>query len=115
MRVNPFYDSWLFLVGETGSHFGIGEWRYLLVAYFWGLVFASIYTKPRSVSAVTPRFPRITSLMRRGGTRIPRAMRFWLKAKGRTNSSSKISPGCGFGQRSLMGSMVNHDFDICRS
>jgi hypothetical protein len=51
MRVNPFYDSWLFLIGETGSHLGIGGWRYLLVAYFWGLVFASIYIAYRNWQA----------------------------------------------------------------
>ena len=37
MRVNPFYDSWLFLIGETDSHLGIGAWRYLMVAIFWAL------------------------------------------------------------------------------
>jgi len=42
MRVNPFYDSWLFLTGETGPQLGIGAWRYLLVAFFWGLIIASI-------------------------------------------------------------------------
>jgi len=34
MRVNPFYDSWLFLIGETGSHLGISAWRYLVVLWF---------------------------------------------------------------------------------
>jgi uncharacterized membrane protein YphA (DoxX/SURF4 family) len=42
MRVNPFYDSWLFLIGETGPHLGVGAWRYLLVALYWGLLLASI-------------------------------------------------------------------------
>src|SRR5271166_2297512 len=42
MRVNPFYDSWLFLIGGTGPHLGVGGWRYLLVALFWGLLIASI-------------------------------------------------------------------------
>lgn len=42
MRVNPFYDSWLFLTGETGSHLGIGAWRFLLVALYWGLMLSSI-------------------------------------------------------------------------
>lgn len=42
MRVNPFYDSWLFLIGETGPHLGVGNWRYLLVALFWALLIASI-------------------------------------------------------------------------
>ena len=42
MRTNPFYDFWLFLIGETGPHLGVGDWRYLLVALYWGLLLASI-------------------------------------------------------------------------
>jgi hypothetical protein len=42
MRVNPFYDSWLFLIGETGSHLGVGAWRYLLVALYWALLLGSV-------------------------------------------------------------------------
>ena len=42
MRVNPFYDSWLFLIGQTGPHVGVGAWRYLLVAIYWALIIASI-------------------------------------------------------------------------
>jgi hypothetical protein len=42
MRTNPFYDSWLFLIGETGPHLGVGTWRYLLVALFWAALIASI-------------------------------------------------------------------------
>lgn len=41
MRVNPFYDSWLFLTGDTGSHLGVGNWRFLLVALFWAALIAS--------------------------------------------------------------------------
>ena len=41
MRVNPFYDSWLFLIGEDAFHLGIGPWRYLLVAIYWALAIAS--------------------------------------------------------------------------
>ncbi len=41
MRTNPFYDSWLFLIGETGPHLGVGAWRYLLVALFWAALIAS--------------------------------------------------------------------------
>jgi uncharacterized membrane protein YphA (DoxX/SURF4 family) len=48
MRVNPFYDSWLFLIGETGPHLGTGAWRYLLVLLFWLLVAASIYIAHRN-------------------------------------------------------------------
>jgi uncharacterized membrane protein YphA (DoxX/SURF4 family) len=42
MRSNPFHEAWLFLVGETGPHLGIGNWRYLLVALFWAALIASI-------------------------------------------------------------------------
>ncbi len=51
MRVNPFYDSWLFLIGETGSHLGIGAWRYLLVLLFWSLLVASVYIAYRNWQA----------------------------------------------------------------
>jgi hypothetical protein len=51
MRINPFYDSWLFLIGETGPHLGIGAWRYLLVAIFWALALASIYLAYRNWQA----------------------------------------------------------------
>ena len=51
MRVNPFYDSWLFLIGETGSHLGVGAWRYLLVLLFWALVIASIFIAYRNWQA----------------------------------------------------------------
>ncbi len=42
MRTNPFYDSWLFLIGGTGPQLGVGAWRYLEAGYFWALVLASI-------------------------------------------------------------------------
>jgi uncharacterized membrane protein YphA (DoxX/SURF4 family) len=51
MRTNPFYDSWLFLVGETGSHLGVGVWRYLLVALYWSLLIASIIIAYRNWQA----------------------------------------------------------------
>ena len=51
MRVNPFYDSWLFLIGETGPHLGVGGWRYLLVALYWGLLLASIVIAIRNWQA----------------------------------------------------------------
>ena len=35
MRVNPFYDSWPFLIGKTDPLLGVGPWRYLLVLLFW--------------------------------------------------------------------------------
>lgn len=48
MRSNPFYDSWLFLIGDTGPHAGIGAWRYLVIALFWGLILASLYLAYRN-------------------------------------------------------------------
>ena len=51
MRVNPFYDSWLFLIGEDAFHLGIGPWRYLLVAIYWALAIASIYLAYRNWQA----------------------------------------------------------------
>jgi uncharacterized membrane protein YphA (DoxX/SURF4 family) len=51
MRTNPFYDIWLFLAGQTGPHLGVGAWRYLEIAIFWGLVIASIYLARRNWQA----------------------------------------------------------------
>ncbi len=51
MRTNPFYDSWLFLIGQTDSHLGIGAWRYLMVAIFWALAIASIFLAYRNWQA----------------------------------------------------------------
>jgi hypothetical protein len=51
MRVNPFYDSWLFLIGEDAFHLGIGPWRYLLVALYWALAIASVYLAYRNWQA----------------------------------------------------------------
>ncbi len=42
MRTNPFYDTWLFLAGQTDPHKGSGL-QYLLVILFFILVAASIY------------------------------------------------------------------------
>ncbi len=48
MRTNPFYDAWLFLIGETGPQLAIGPWRYLLVAFYWALIIAGIYLAYRN-------------------------------------------------------------------
>ncbi len=45
-RTNPFYDSLLFLIGET--QLGIGAWRYLLVVLYWALAIFSIYLAYRN-------------------------------------------------------------------
>src|SRR5262245_58739344 len=49
--------------------------------------------------------------MRRGGTPMSRASRLWLKPIGLRKSSSRISPGCGFGSRSAS-SVVVDDLDV---
>ena len=54
MRVNPFYDSWLFLIGEDAFHLGIGPWRYLLVAIYWALAIASVYLAYRNWQPIQP-------------------------------------------------------------
>jgi len=36
MRTNPFYDTWLFLIGNTPDHAGSGA-RFLLVTIFYAL------------------------------------------------------------------------------
>jgi hypothetical protein len=42
MRVNPFADSWLFLIGEQGDQVSLGAWRWFFVALFLALVFAKL-------------------------------------------------------------------------
>jgi uncharacterized membrane protein YphA (DoxX/SURF4 family) len=42
MRTNPFYDTWLFLIGETDDYNALGLWKYLFVALFLALLAASI-------------------------------------------------------------------------
>jgi hypothetical protein len=42
MKVNPFYDAWLFLSGNTDEHRASGV-GWLLVALFLALVAASIW------------------------------------------------------------------------
>jgi len=42
MRINPFYDAWLFLSGNTDEHRASGV-GWLLVALFLALVAASIW------------------------------------------------------------------------
>ncbi len=50
MRTNPFYDSFLFLIGQTPDHEGSGV-RYLLVALFWGLAVAGLVIAKRNWDA----------------------------------------------------------------
>ncbi len=42
MRTNPFYDSWLFLIGQTPDHDALGSAKYLLVALYAALLIGGI-------------------------------------------------------------------------
>ncbi len=50
MRTNPFYDSFLFLIGQTPDHDGSGV-RYLLVALFWLVAIAGLMIAKRNWDA----------------------------------------------------------------
>lgn len=50
MRTNPFYDAWLFLIGETNDHMGSGV-RPLLVVLFLALLAGSIWIAWRNWQA----------------------------------------------------------------
>jgi hypothetical protein len=45
---NPFLDAWHFLTGNTNDYNALGAWKYLLVALYWGLLFASIAIATRN-------------------------------------------------------------------
>jgi hypothetical protein len=47
MRTNPFYDAWLFLIGQTPDHMGSGV-RAALVLLFLALLAGSIWTAWRN-------------------------------------------------------------------
>ncbi|RXG91097.1 DoxX family protein [Bradyrhizobium zhanjiangense] len=42
MPTNPFIDIGHFLSAMTGDYLSLGNWRYLILALFWALLFASI-------------------------------------------------------------------------
>jgi uncharacterized membrane protein YphA (DoxX/SURF4 family) len=48
MRTNPFYDAWLFLIGQTEDHLALGPTRFLLVALYLGLLIASVWLAGKS-------------------------------------------------------------------
>jgi uncharacterized membrane protein YphA (DoxX/SURF4 family) len=43
MRTNPFFDTWLFVIGSTEDHARLGAFGYVLVALFLLLVLASLW------------------------------------------------------------------------
>src|SRR6266566_4238526 len=71
-----------------------------------------------AVLALIARSPRTISLIRRGGTLISLANRYWLMPSGARNSSWRISPGwIGLIVRRTSGpplSMIVHDLDFMR-
>ena len=48
MPKNPFTDVWQFLTGTTSDHLALGGWRYLLVAFVWARLIASIFIAIRN-------------------------------------------------------------------
>ena len=50
MRTNPFYDSALFLIGETPDHDSLGVAKYLLVALYAALLIGGIVIAARNWS-----------------------------------------------------------------
>ena len=50
MRTNPFYDSWLFLIGQTPDHDALGSAKYLLVALYAALLIGGIAVAVRAWS-----------------------------------------------------------------
>jgi uncharacterized membrane protein YphA (DoxX/SURF4 family) len=43
MRTNPFYDSWLFLIGSTDDHHKLGALGYVFVVLFLALLVATLW------------------------------------------------------------------------
>src|SRR6516225_4888278 len=67
-----------------------------------------------AVSALMPRLPCTISLIRRGGTSIALAIRYWEMASGSRDSVLRMSPGWG-GAKSAMGLsflVIVHEFDV---
>jgi hypothetical protein len=50
MRTNPFYDSWLFLIGQTSDHEALGSAKYLLVALYAAALVGGIAVAARAWS-----------------------------------------------------------------
>jgi hypothetical protein len=43
MRTNPFYDTWLTILGDTSEHAQLGVWKWFFVALFLVLAASSIW------------------------------------------------------------------------
>ena len=48
VKTNPFYDTWLFLVGEQPDELARGAWRWALLALFYALLAASLAIAARN-------------------------------------------------------------------
>jgi uncharacterized membrane protein YphA (DoxX/SURF4 family) len=48
MRSNPFYDAWLFVIGNTNDHNALGAWKYGFVVLFLALIAASTFIAIRN-------------------------------------------------------------------
>ena len=48
MKTNPFYDTWLFLLGEQPDELARGAWRWALLALFYALLASSLAIAARN-------------------------------------------------------------------
>lgn len=51
MRTDPFYDAWLFLIGQTDDQMALGNWRWFFVGLFIALLIGSIVIAVRNAIA----------------------------------------------------------------
>lgn len=51
MRVNPFEDSWLFLIGAQPDQMSLGAWRWLFVLLFTSLLVANVALAVHNLSS----------------------------------------------------------------
>ena len=51
MRVNPFEDSWLFLIGVQPDQMSLGPWRWFFVSIFISLLVANVALAVNSLSS----------------------------------------------------------------
>jgi hypothetical protein len=85
MRTNPFYDSWLFLIGSTDDHHKLGALGYVFVVLFLALLVATLW-----IAATNWR----QDPSQRTGTHVARKDRrqgsFWISARLSSRSTSVV-------------------------